>query len=380
MDIPPARVVMPEEDTAWVLEQIRLILRSGRLTLGEYTHQFEVACAAIHVVRHAVAVSSGTAALEIILRALGADGGEVIVPANTFFATAAAVLHAGAQVRFADIDPRTFALSWDTIESRLTPHTKGVIHVHIGGLISPETPEIARRCAQRGLWLVEDAAHAHGSTLSGRPAGGFGVAAALSFYPTKVVTSGEGGMILTDNENLATEARIYRDQGKAGFDANYHIRLGSNWRMSEVHAAIGLAQVRRLPEFVARRTEIAHQYDERLRNQAGLQPIGPPAGAVCNYYKYIVMLADGLPRETVKRQLREAFGVHLSGEVYAVPLHYQPVFAPFATDSLPVAEHVCRQHICLPIYSAMTEDEANYVTRSLATAVREATVGDGKRE
>ncbi len=377
MHIPAARVVIPAEDEEWILAQIRSILRSGRLTLGDYTAQFEAACAAVHEVKYAVAVSSGTAALEIIIRALGMESTDIIVPTNTFFATAAAVLRAGARPRFADIDSATFALSWETVEPLLTPQTSGVILVHVGGLVSPAAPQIARQCAQRGLRLIEDAAHAHGSSLNGHPAGTFGIAAALSFYPTKVITSGEGGMILTDDADLAAEARIFRDQGKAGFDANYHVRLGSNYRLSEIHAAIGLAQLRRLREFASQRARIAERYTDRLQGHPLLQPIRPARGSVCNFYKYIVLLADGLPRDVIKRRLREPFGVELSGEVYAVPLHRQPVFAVYAVGALPVAERVCRQHVCLPIYATMTEDEANYVLTSLEAVVQEATVSSG---
>jgi dTDP-4-amino-4,6-dideoxygalactose transaminase len=369
MRIPAVRIVVPEEDERWVLEQIRQVLRSGRLTLGTYARQFEEACAAAHGVRHAVAVSSGTAALEIILRALGAAGSEVVVPANTFFATAAAVLHAGARVRFADVDPTTFALSWRTIEPQLSPQTRGVVVVHIGGLMSPELPEIVRACAARGLWVVEDAAHAHGCAVMGRPAGSFGVAAALSFYPTKVVTAGEGGMILTNDAELAAEARVYRDQGKQGFETNVHVRLGSNWRLSEMHAILGLSQLRRLSTFVRQRRTVAGWYDDLLHGCRELRPVSPAAGVESNYYKYIVMLPDGVDRTALKRRLREEYGVSLSGEVYEMPLHQQPVFAPFAHGPLPAAERICQRHICLPIYPTMTRDEASYVVRSLVAAL-----------
>src|SRR5581483_8533205 len=213
--------------------------------LGPRTGELEEAFAARHGANHAVAVASGTAALEIMLRAVGVEGREVIVPANTFFASAAAVLHAGGTVRLADVDPDTLALSAATVEAALTPATAGVLHVHIGGAITPEMPAIARLCEDRGLFLLEDAAHAHGSDRDGAPAGRWGRAAAFSFYPTKVITSGEGGIVVTDDQAIVDEARIYRDQGKAGFLGGEHVRLGYAWRMSELHAAVGVVQLRR---------------------------------------------------------------------------------------------------------------------------------------
>src|SRR5262249_21616515 len=149
--------------------------------------ELEVAFAARHSSTHAIAVSSGTSALEIILRTVGVDGREVIVPANTFFATAAAAVHAGARVVFADCDPATMAFAPDAVAARLPPQTAAVVAVHIGGLISPAITGVARLCEERGIPLVEDAAHAHGSSLDGRSAGTFGIAGAFSFYPTKVI-------------------------------------------------------------------------------------------------------------------------------------------------------------------------------------------------
>jgi perosamine synthetase len=365
VNVPAARLVFSDEDRAAVLAMIDETLRTGSLTLGPYTRELEDAFRARHEAPHAVAVSSGTSALEIILRALGVEGREVIVPANTFFATAAAVLHAGGTPRFADVAPDTMALSARTVEAALGENTAGVILVHIGGLISPEVEPIRALCERRGLFLVEDAAHAHGSSLDGRPAGSFGIAAAFSFYPTKVMTTGEGGMIVTGDERIRDDAHIYRDQGKAGFLGGDHVRLGYAWRMSELHAAVGIVQLRRLDEFIKIRREVADQYDEGLAGIEGIAPLVSSPGSETNYYKYIAMLDPGIDRQTVKQTLKEEHGVSLSGEVYASPLHDQPVFAGLHEGGLPVAEDVCRRHVCLPIHSDMTRDEAAHVIASV---------------
>jgi perosamine synthetase len=377
VNVPAARLVFSDEDRAAVQAMIDETLRTGSLTLGPYTRELEDAFRARHEAPHAVAVSSGTSALEIILRTLGVEEREVVVPANTFFATAAAVLHAGGTPRFADVAPDTMALSASTVEAVLGENTAGVILVHIGGLISPEVDAIRALCERRGLFLVEDAAHAHGSSLDDRPAGSFGIASAFSFYPTKVMTTGEGGMIVTGDERIRDDAHIYRDQGKAGFLGGDHVRLGYAWRMSELHAAVGLVQLRRLDEFIKIRREVADQYDEGLAGIEGVAPLVSSPGSETNYYKYIAMLDPGIDRQVIKQALKEEHGVSLSGEVYASPLHHQPVFAGLHEGALPVAEDVCRRHVCLPIHSDMTRDEAAHVITSVRTVLAgiEPTIG-----
>ncbi len=343
-------------------------LSTGQLTLGKIGRELEERFAAHHGAKHAIAVNSGTSSIEIPLRAHGVTGREVLVPANTFFATAAGVLAAGGIPRFVDCDPATMAADPTAVRAAIGPNTAGLVLVHIGGLITPAIKELRSLCDDAGIFLFEDAAHAHGSSLGGQFAGTFGFAGSFSFYPTKVITSGEGGMIITDDDHIAEEARTYRDQGKAGFTANVHTRLGYNWRMSEPHAAIGLAQLKRLPEFVAHRQHIAAIYDEGLASMP-LTPLHVPAEAFCNYYKYIAYLPDGVDRAELKKVLREEFGVGLSGEVYELPLDRQPVFAEWVTGPLPQAERICARHICLPISAVLTEEQAQLVLSSLSAAL-----------
>ncbi|MDQ1511331.1 MAG: perosamine synthetase [Actinomycetota bacterium] len=370
MRVPPARVWFPAEDRAEILARIDQALTTGQLTLGPIGNELEAAFAKRHSTQHAVAVSSGTGALEIILRALEVEGREVIVPANTFFATAAAAVHAGARVVFVDCDPETMAFDLADVEARLGPETAAVIAVHIGGLISPAVPALAQLCRDRGVHLVEDAAHAHGSALGGRSAGTFGIAGAFSFYPTKVVAGGEGGIIVTDDETIAEAARTYRDQGKASFLSNFHTRLGANWRMSEPHAAIVRSQLARLDEFIAARQSLAKRYDAAV-DDLGLRPLPVPADAHCNFYKYITFLPAGIERGELKRTMRERFDIGLPGEVYDTPLHQQPVFAAFADRALPGAEFIGARHICLPLYPSLTESDADYVVESLGIVLTE---------
>jgi perosamine synthetase len=382
MRVPPAAISFSNEDISQITADISECLATGALTLGKHGRQFEEEFAALCRVPYAVAVNSGTSALEIILRAIGVQNREVIVPTNTFFATAAAVIHAGGRVRFADCEPGSFALDLGSLRECLNANTAAVIIVHIGGLISSRISDISEVCKQVGVPLIEDAAHAQGSTLGGQPAGSFGVAAAFSFYPTKVMTSGEGGMITTSDEAIYREALIYRDQGKEGFTTNYHVRLGYNWRMSEPHAIIGRAQLRRLPEFIQRRRHIAEIYDRRLSGRReGVRPLTVPRGVRSNYYKYIALLDPVINRAALKTALRDKFDVGLSGEVYETPCHQQPVFRGYPSGRLLQAERICAEHICLPISAKMEAADAEYVVESLEHALElmqtaNAAVGD----
>jgi perosamine synthetase len=367
--VPPARVVFTSDDRKRILDFVDSALESGTLTIGPLTARFEEDFAAAHGGGYAIGTNSGTSALEIILRVVGVERSEVVVPANTFYATAAAVLHAGGRPRFADVDPATMSLSARSVEAVLTPAVSAVVHVHIGGAISPDIEAIRALCGQRGIALVEDAAHAHGSRLQGRPAGSWSRATAFSFYPTKVVASAEGGLILTAEDDLRDEALIYRDQGKASFLGGGHVRLGSAWRMSELQAAVALVHLGRLDDFIAVRRSVAGRYDEGLSGVPGITPLVPAEGSDSNYYKYIAVLDPGIDRETFKRSLREDHAVGLSGEVYATPLHREPVFKDLVDGPLPVAEDLCARHICLPVHSDMTGAEVDQVIEGVLSTL-----------
>lgn len=365
--VPATRIHFPEEDVRTLEGALREILRTGQLTLGKRNSMFEHEFAAFLGVPHAIAVNSGTGALEIILRALHLVDADVVVPTNTFAATAFAVVHSGNRLLLADVG-EDLCMSGESLAAALTPRTRAVILVHIGGLVAKDTLEIAEMCRERGIFLIEDAAHAHGSSLRGQYAGTFGAAAAFSFYPTKVMTSGEGGMIATGDSGLDKIARVLRDQGKAGFTANTHVEMGYNWRMSEIHAALGSAQLRRLGEFIKARRAVARLYDSGLSGFKWLRALHPAEGVVSNYYKYIAFLDASIERKKLKSLLREKFGVSMAGEVYDTPLHRQPIFklqASAQEGDFPVAEELCQRHVCLPMSAVMTEADVRQVVHGL---------------
>lgn len=367
MKVPAAKIYFPEEDREEILSNTEKVLESGRLTLGKFGEELENKFAEYIGVKHAIAVNSGTSALEIPLRIFDVKDKEVIVSTNTFFATPAAIIHAGGRVKFAEADPKTFSLDVDDINEKIDKNTRGIIVVHIGGIITPHMDEIKKICADNKLFLLEDAAHAHGSSFDGKKAGTFGDAASFSFYPTKVMTSGEGGMIVTDDPEVQKKAAVYRDQGKSGFLGNVHVELGYNWRMSEFHAIIGLSQLKRLDEFIEGRRRVAKIYDERLKGIDGIRGLAMLGGVRSNYYKYIALLDGDIDRGTVKKEMKEKYEVGLSGEVYELPCHLQPVFRDlgYKEGDFPVAEEICKRHVCLPVFATMTEEQANYVADSL---------------
>jgi perosamine synthetase len=367
--VPPIRIDFSADDKAWIADKITEVLTSGRLTLGVYGDEFEKQFAAMHGVKHAIAVNSGTCSLEIIFRALDVRGKDVLVPADTFAATAVTVIAAGGNPILMDTDLRTLSTTVAEIEKRLTPNTVAVAIVHVAGLITDEMPAIQALCKARGVHLVEDAAHAHCSSLNGKYAGSFGTAGSFSFYPTKVMTSAEGGMITTDDDSIAAEARIYRDQGKASFHQNSHVRLGYNWRMSEPCAIIGLRHLQSLQAMVDGRRRAATLYNDALKgSNLGLQPVLAPNGNIANFYKYVCYLPDGVDRARLKAFMKDEQGVIFAGEAYEFALQQHPIFTHLDTGDLQGSIEACGRQVCLPMFGSMTDAEVAQVLDGLKAA------------
>lgn len=367
MRIPPLKVIFGKEDISEIQARIGAALSSGLLAQGENVAEFERQWAKYTDTKHAVAVSSGSSAIEIPMRIRAVEGKEVLVPVNTFAATAMGVLLAGGRVRFLDTDPKTFSVSLKEIKARRTSMTVGVIVTHIGGIITPEIEAIRSWCSEEDLWLLEDCAHAHGSEWKGKSAGTFGFAGCFSFFATKVMTTGEGGMIVTNDDQVAERARLLRNHGKPQPWVSYHSDFGSNWRMSELNAIVGLSQLKRLDEFIEWRARIAKFYTEQLSEVSELTPVIPAERS--SWYKYILLLPREIDRAEFKQRMKQR-GVSLSGEVYEIALHRQPIFVEMADGEFPHADDVCRRHICLPLYYSMTEEEAQFVIDALLSTLR----------
>lgn len=364
--IPPIKVVFPKEDREEIIQRLDNALAIGYVAMGKNVQEFEEKFSSYTRSKHAIAVSSGSSALEIAMRILNVKDKEVLVPTNTFLATAAGVLLAGGRVRLVDVDPETFSMSLNELKRRVTNNTVGVVVVHIGGIITPEIENIKAWCDRKGLWLIEDAAHAHGSEWNGKRAGTFSLAGTYSFFATKVMTSGEGGMIVTGDNKFAKKVFLMRNHGKPEPWISYHTHLGSNWRMSEVNAILGLIQLKRLDDFITWREKIANQYTETLEDVQGVTLVLPSGR--CSWYKYIVLLEKDIERDKLKTEMKQK-GVSLAGEVYDVPLHDQPIFKGISNGDFPIADDVCSRHICLPLYYGMTEEEVAFVVKALKYSI-----------
>jgi perosamine synthetase len=363
--LPNPGPVFSEDSIQFVLEGTREILE-GKAFLSTAAHgeQFEKDFAAFCGVSHAMCCSSGTTAIEICLRALDVTGGEVLVPTMTFAATAYAVLHAGARPVFVDCGP-DMQIDPDKVAAAIGPDTRAVIAAHMGGYLSRSLPGIAEICRDKGVPFIEDAAQAHGTTLAGKPAGSFGDMAAFSFFSTKVIASGEGGALVTNDASLDERARWIRNQGKDR-NTNYHSIVGLHGRLTELQALVLRAQLTEFPAQNAARAAVADVYDARLPGLPGLSLFPKADGLELNYYKYIAFLDRPGCQANLRKMLKEEFGVGLTGFVYELPLHRQPVFAPYAENaSCPVADDLARRHICLPAHPAMDTDDAEYVVQAL---------------
>lgn len=363
--MPATKPYFSPADIAFISSRFKDILAGKSwLSMGKYGEQFEKEYAAFIGTKFAVACNSGTSALELAYMALGLKGKEVIMPSNTFAATAYAAQRAGAKIVFADCGD-DMCLDADDVAKRITPKTAAVVHVHIGGLVSPSILKIRKLCRAKGIFLIEDAAQAHGAALGGIKAGAFGDAGAFSFFSTKVMTTGEGGMVTVNSAKLVEAMKSMREFGKQKQDVyiNYHTMLGYNWRMPEVASLMGLRQLKALPAFIKGREKIAKRYTKLLSGRTDIDIIQPSAPGASNFFKYIIVLKKHDRLAVHHALLKE--GVFPSGYVYEFPLHKQPVFKEYNGLKLPKTEYYSARHMCLPIFYGMTLDEADFVVKAL---------------
>ena len=333
------------------------VLESGQLVQGETVKRFEHAVAALVGRQHAIAVSSGTAALQLALRAVGVGpGDEVVCPALTWPSPAHAARLAGARVRFIDVDPDEWNGLPEAFSEARGATTKTAIVIDQFGNPA-RTREI--REAVGALPIIEDAACALGSRCSEGPCGSFGLVSCLSFHPRKVVTTGEGGMCLTDDDDIADRLRVLRNHGRLG---QGFVVAGGNFRMTELAAALGLIQLGRLDQILARRREIAALYRERLAGSFDLQ--ATPPGAESNYQTFGIVLPRGLSRDSFRESLR-ARRIETGELSFAV--HQLESFAGHE-ESLPATERIAQSGVALPLYPQMRSEEIDRVVREVLEA------------
>ncbi|MFZ5850098.1 MAG: DegT/DnrJ/EryC1/StrS family aminotransferase [Actinomycetota bacterium] len=353
------------------------VVASGWVAQGPRVAEFEAAFAARVGAAEGVAVSSCTTALHLALVLLGVGpGDEVVVPSLSFIATANVVRHAGARPVFADVDLPTGNLTADTVQAVLTPRTRAVLLVHQGG-VPADVAAVRAVCDPHGVAVVEDAACAAGATYRGRPVGAGATLAAWSFHPRKVITTGEGGMLTTDDPAWAARARRLREHGMDLSAAARHasrtpvlesyLETGFNYRMTDVQAAIGLVQLGRLAAIVERRRELAARYTAALADVPGLTPVADPPYGRTTYQSYWVLLAEDFPlaRNALLARLAEQ-GISARRGIMAA--HREPAYAGHPHVPLPVTERITAASLILPLYHEMTEAEQGRVVAALRVA------------
>jgi dTDP-4-amino-4,6-dideoxygalactose transaminase len=348
-----AKPLIGEEEKQAVME----VLDSGILAQGPRTKAFEEAFAVMCGTRHAIATSSGTTALHTALLAHNiGPGDEVITTPFTFIASANSILFTGAQPVFVDIDPRTFNLDVEKVEAAITLRTKAILPVHLFGLPA-DMPALMLIAAKHNLIIVEDACQSHGAAIDGKRAGSFGTGT-FSLYPTKNMTSAEGGMITTDDDTVAEKARVIRQHGMRR--RYYHDEIGFNFRMTDVHAAIGLAQLKKLPKFNAARQANAQYLSANLK---GVSVPYVPKGYEHVYHQYTLRVPDG-KRDALRTYLQEN---GIGSEVYyPVPVHQQAVYKDLGYYvSMPVTEQAALEVLSLPVHPALSQADLETIVQAV---------------
>lgn len=367
-----AEAYFSKEDRELIHRELDLIL-SGPLSMGPNVKNFETEFATRIGTKYAIAMNSCTSTIEAALLAKGAVGREVIVPAETFIATGMAVHLVGGIPVFAEISEETLCLDLEDVKRRITPKTAGIILVHFAGRITEEIEKFRAFCDDHNLFLIEDAAHTPGARFKGREAGAFGDVGCFSFYPTKVITSGEGGMLTTNDEKVAMFARSFQNRGKDMTSViEQYITPGRNVRMTEMAALLGRVQLNHLDEFLERRRSISKIYSQMLTNNSKLKILLPKDIENSSYWKIPLILDSKIDRQEVTTRMADA-GISVDW-TYQPALHLQPVFRELlgtAPGLLPITEHILSKLICLPCHPRMSEADARYVSDTLLKIIHE---------
>ena len=358
MKIPITKILVDKKTVTAAVDAVK----SGQWLHGKRTEEFENQFAKLCNVKYAVSVSSGTTALFLALKKFDIkQGDEVLVPSFSFVATASTVSMCGAKPVFVDIDAKNFTIDPNDIERKITKKTKGIIPVHLFGHPA-NMNQIMKIAKQRSLFVIEDAAQAHGSSYRGKKIGGIGHAACFSFYPSKNLTvCGDGGMITSNNYDFIEKIKILRNHGRK--EKYVHTILGYNFRLNEIQAAIGLVRLKDLAKNNSLRRKIAHRYDSELSQSVEIPKEESWGTHVYHQYSIQTNLRDKLKNYLTKNNINSAI-------FYPLPIHKQPMYKSHNRVKLPITEKLCSRILSIPIFPTMTKNEQKFVINAINKFVK----------
>lgn len=364
MQIPLSRPDITQAERDAVLE----VLQTPNLSLGPKLSEFERIFAEFVGSRHAVAVNSGTSALHLCIRAIGLKpGDEVITTPFSFIASSNCILFEHGVPVFVDIDPDTWNINPDLIEAAITPRTRAILPVDVFGHVA-DMPKIRHIARRHGLRVIEDSCEALGARLNGQMAGTFGDVGTFGFYPNKQITTGEGGMIVTDDDHIRDLASSMRSQGRgSGGGWLLHERLGYNYRLSDINCALGIAQIRRADQILANRQRSAGYYIERLQGEQRIRMQKPLPGSQVSWFVMVVRLNDAYSAEDRDRILTTLRKQGVGCSNYFPAIHLQPFYQEqfgYRRGQFPVCEALCDRTVALPFHGMLTESEVDFACKA----------------
>jgi perosamine synthetase len=351
------------------------VLETPHLSLGKKYIEFQNKMAKFAGVKYAVAVNSGTSGLHLIIRALGiSQGDEVITTPFSFIASSSCILYEKAKLVFIDIDEKTFNIDVSKIEEKITPKTKAILAVDVFSHPADwkKLQEIAKKYK---LFLIEDSAEALGSEYFDKKCGSFGDAGIFAFYPNKQITTGEGGIILTNNKKIAELCASMANQGRENKNNKWleHVRLGYNYRLDEMSCALGLAQLSRIKEIIRKRQKVANLYNNKLKNFEGLEIPYVAKNCKLSWFVYVVKLAENLAGPKRDKIIQEMAKKGIQCSNYFQPIHLQPFYCRelgFKEGDFPIAENISKRTLALPFYNNLSESEIDFIAKTLKQIIQ----------
>ncbi len=371
MKIPLSKPEITNDDKKEILR----VLETSYLSLGPKLKEFEGKIAQYAGVKYAVGVNSGTAGLHLIIRALGVkEGDEIITTPFSFVSSSNCVIYERAKPVFADIESDTFNINPEFVEGLITPKTKAILAVDVFG--HPADWGVLKKIADKhNLFLIEDSAEALGSEYGGKKCGSFGEAAIFSFYPNKQITTGEGGMVLTNNKEIADLCRSMANQGRKSNGGKWleHIRLGYNYRLDEMSCALGICQLKRIDQIIKKREKVARLYNDKLKGFPEIEIPCIASGVKLSRFVYVVRLSQKFSEKERDKIISEMSDKGIQCSNYFYPIHLQPFYKEmfgYKMGDFPICESVSRRTIALPFFNSITEEEIDFVAANLKEIIQ----------